>query len=1424
VRSHAKASSAGSSTPQAAGLWRIVRGVVAPRAFSHGANASGAPARRLLLALSLSLLLAALFAASASAAPVTIAESGTGAGKVEGPQGTDVKQSNGDLYVADEPNHRIDKFDSAGHFLLAWGYGVADGTSEVLQTCGPEASPPTARCFSGTNFFEAMFPRDVAVDQASGDVYVADSVRRRVLKFTSSGQLIFMVGQNVNKTKEAEAGATQAEKDFCAAASGDTCGVGESGAGPNEFANPLALAVKDSGPNAGRVWVGDTDRLMAIEPDGTPGPEVGLPGEGDTVALAVDSAGNFYTVRPGTIERQSISFEGIGNGVTFALGNLPLSCSSSEIGPIPLYAQDPSFPQKKLEEILEENCGDSVLYGSTYFYFVNQMADQNVGQLSCTILSGGGSCSVTTERDGAPGTVEKLDPSGALLDTLYTGGPEALTRDAAGNLYIGDRRGKYHFVVLDPAGQTTSVFAAGQVKANAFTGLGPQGNALALDEGSGTLYAANGLQERLGAVQAFTLPEPGPLPENQHVSDLEPTTVTLAADLNPEGSETTYHFEYGTSQSYGESTPIEMLAGEEFDPEPVEAELEGLTPNTPYHFRLCATNADATVCGPDTSFTTLPAVAIDPQWVTDVTATTAELHAEMDPIGVEAEAWLEYGTSESYGQVVPLANLGAGFGAVARQVFLEDLQPGTTYHYRFAARDERDGVIYTVHGEDRVFATQVSGLGFELPDNRAWEMVSPSNKHGGQLLMSQEGHLQASADGEGLAYQSAGSFEEAPEGNRILEASMNLALRGAGGTWRFKDITSPNASSAPLPLGAGTEYKIFSPDLGSALLEPRSVTPLSPAASERAPYLRVNTEPPSYTPLVTDKEGYANIPPGTGFGGDDQVGRAIGYVRVQGATPTLEHVVLKSDISLGPGTAAENGLYEWFEGQLERVSVLPEDEGGEMTGSLLGSGPGSVRNAISHTGSRVFWTSDGGSRHLYLHEAGTTESVKLDRLQPSASGEGSANPVFQGASADGTVVFFTDTHQLTAGASPKGSDLYRCEIPEGAAPGGCATLTDISAPTSGSAESAEVLGIAAALSADGSRIYFVAKGALDGAPNRQGDSAVAGEPNLYLWQQGEGVRFVATLSADDMFNWGNDVDPSAAKDVRLSTSGSPSGRYLAFMSRRSLTGFENRNAASDEPVQEVFRYDASADSLECASCNPTGARPLSIEPTESAARFVNAGGAWPGQQVAATLPQAVGIGGGNSIYRPRSVLDNGRVFFNAIDALVPADSNGEWDVYQYESDGVGDCTASSGGAATSRMAGGCVSLLSSGTGEGESAFYDASESGDDAFFLTGAALSVNDEDRELDIYDARVNGIPATRTPVAECSGEACQPVAQAPDDPTPASAAFKGAGNVRPEAAKRCAKGKQRVRRKGRVRCVAKKHHHQRTKRPAGRKRRASR
>ncbi|HET7418319.1 MAG TPA: NHL repeat-containing protein [Solirubrobacterales bacterium] len=1271
---------------------------------------------------------------TAHAAPETVAEYGTDAGQVSKPLGAVVDSSSGDLYITEGNNFRISKFDLEGNFLFAFGYGVADGVTHALQTCGPQASPPSKHCFAPNFGSPVLNPRSVAVDNSAGpshgDVYVSEP--HRISKFTSSGQLIFVLGRNVNETKVAEVGATQAEKNICTAASGDICGQGENGTGANEFSGSLPLAVDP----AGVVWVGDFERLCSFDSSGSPSAEVGLSGAGDTQSLALDSSGNFYV-----------------------------------------------------------------------------------------------------RSESLPGVRKLQAGSAALLETLDAGGgPRSVALDENDDVYIGDATSPYRFKVYNPAGEQTAQFGAGQVIGAPGDGVFFGTNGIAVAKSAGKLFSASSRSESESIVQAFPLPEPGPLPENQHVVNLLPTTVTLAAELNPEGDPTTYHFEYDTNPygddeaSHGTSVPVPEgnSAGEDFDSEEVAVNLEELIPSTTYHFRLCATNVAGTVCGADTTFMTRPAVVIEPEWASNLSAHSAQVHAEMDPLGVEAEAWLEYGADESYGQVLPLPNLGESFASVLRQATLSGLQAATTYHFRFAARDSRDGNVYTVHGPDRIFTTQMGGLDFQLPDERAWEMVSPADKHGARLFAGPGVHLQASVDGNNLGFQSILSTESDPDGNRALEPSMNLALRQADGSWSSKDITSPNQVVTQLAAGVGNEYKLFNSDLSEALLDPRSGTPLSSEASpEQTPYLRQNTEPPVYTPLVTTKEPYANVPLGTEFGNRTA---SVSGVQLAAVSLDFRHFGLRSTVPLVQDVpAVEETLYEWSGGRIQPISVLPPSEGSE-SGALVRANFGSVVSvdgALSMDGSRAFWSTGDA---LYLRYNATqgasalsggtcTEpekacTVQIDVKRPGVRSVGTPSPLFQGASADGTAVFFTDTEQLTEDASSQGADLYRCELPAGSAAGGCVSLIDLSAPT-GAGENAEVQGVAATFTADGSMIYFVANGVLDKAPNKFGDAAISGQPNLYLWQRGEGVRFIATLTDEDSTDWGHTLGFSQPLNgAWLTVTASPSGRYLAFMSQRSLTGYDNRSESGGQAAKEVFRYDAVAEFLSCVSCNPTQGRPhAALIPNDKAhSAFVNPLNLWQEQErlAAAALPEATELteATGLSFYRPRAVLDNGRVFFNAIDSLVPADSNGQWDVYQFEPTGVGDCSAASGAASIAPAAGGCVSLISSGTAEEEAAFVDADETGDNVFFWSPAQLSVLDEDQEVDIYDARVGGVAATRPAHAECLGEACQPAAQAPNDPTPASSAFKGPGNVK-KAPRRCAKGKRHVRRRGKVRCIARKHKH---------------
>lgn len=794
---------------------------------------------------------------------------------------------------------------------------------------------------------------------------------------------------------------------------------------------------------------------------------------------------------------------------------------------------------------------------------------------------------------------------------------------------------------------------------------------------------------------------------------------------------------------------------------------------------------------------------IERETVTDVTGTSGAVSGRINPNNLATTYWWEYGLGDCEVAVctkIPTDGVGIGEGRKGVDVsqLLPNLQPQTDYHYRLSAENS-EGVT---HGEGKIFTTQGLGLKSGLSDRRVWEMVSPPNKYSGTLFSSGETAIQASVSGTRLAYSSVGTIVRDPAGVRLPEPATVLAKRAADGTWESNDLAPLHTRATRLR--SDTEFKLFSPDLLRAAMEPADSTPLSPQASERTPYLWSDGSPAPFTPLVNA----ANVPPGTEFG--PQPGKINNPVRIEGASRDLAHVILRSDSVPLTEDAVAGSIYMWEGGQLQAVSKLPESEGGAVVQGMLGSGLGSVRNAVSDDGSRVFWTpsisygQNGISLpSLYVRDVESGKSARLDVVRSGAGG-GDERPAFNGASTDGSVVFFTDSHHLTGDASPTGRDLYRCEIGIVGEGLGCADLIDVSAPIGGSGESAEVYDQVAGFNEDGTRVYFVANGVLDETPNEAGETGEAETPNLYLWEEGQGTQFIATLSESDFAVWGGRLTLKSGFSYYISASSSPSGRYFAFTSDASLAGFENLNS-NGEPNTEVFVYDAEGDTrLTCVSCNPSGSAAVGEKLPETVEFFPpDPIGIWAGTRVAAILPEATqNEPNGRSLHRPRSVLDNGRVFFNSVDPLVSADSNGNWDVYQYQPVGIGTCTPQSSSASVSRSGGGCVGLLSSGTSEGDAGFLEATPSGNDAFFLTRGRLSVLDRDDEFDAYDARVDGIAAVQKPSQECGGDSCRPVVGTPGIAPPTSETFRGATTPL-----FCGKHQRKARRHGKAVCVRKKH-----------------
>jgi hypothetical protein len=893
---------------------------------------------------------------------------------------------------------------------------------------------------------------------------------------------------------------------------------------------------------------------------------------------------------------------------------------------------------------------------------------------------------------------------------------------------------------------------------------------LAVSGESGDVYLAGSGEHRV-EVWGPSAAVPEPVTEPPCAVGAE--GATLCGSVNPEGvALTECVFEWGTTSAYGNEAPCEepdaAEVGAGASPVPVDAQIAGLEPGTRYHYRLAAANPNNTTgersLGEDESFLTRGA-SIEEEAASLITPTSARLSAQVNPNGEEASYVFEYVTQQQFDESVvggesgfaeaitlpePPAELGSGSEFKEAGVKLGSLTPETAYRFRIAVST----AAVTDFGEELSFTTFAPNPASALPDGRAYELVSPPKKTGevwppepsGAWTGSCDGcvpgiedeqmPMQVSEDGEAVAYEGSPFSAGLASG-----ANEYLARRGSGG-WATQNLTTP--------LFAGLEeqgYKAFSADLGRAV-----IYQMEPALSATAP---VDGEGVSYANLYL-READGTIVPLIGEAPPQRDAGRFGTNRFEagfaganagaGLAGPLRHVIFEANDALteeAPGVAPEappvaadeHNLYEWADGALRLVNVVPGNEEA-ISGVVFGSGrelsgeqEGSVADfdgAISADGSRIFFSKRSSGR-VYVRVDGE------ETLEVGDPGK------FVVASADGSRVLLSD------------GCLYFLEAE------GCEE--DL---TGGQGGFQGILGA----SSDLSRVYFVDSKALAAG-------AEEGKPNLYAWDEGE-VSFIATLLESD--NQINAIQPlvgdwrpaSGARTAQVSVD----GRFLAFMSRAPLMSgsppsvYDNRVRGGEHcrpgqpaPCAEVFEYSADSKELTCASCNPSGERPLGASNLSLIKRH-------QGRISAAGLPQPTNLTG-----------EGGRLFFESQDALTAGDVNGNIkDVYEWEPQGIGSCTRAKG----------CVSLISSGRSPDDSIFLDATPSGDDALFITRDRLLAPDQDEKLDLYDARVGGgIPEPTAP--PCGGEPCQaPATPAPSLQGPASAGFSGPGNVPPKKKKK--------------------------------------
>jgi hypothetical protein len=709
------------------------------------------------------------------------------------------------------------------------------------------------------------------------------------------------------------------------------------------------------------------------------------------------------------------------------------------------------------------------------------------------------------------------------------------------------------------------------------------------------------------------------------------------------------------------------------------------------------------------------------------------------------------------------------------------------------------------------FAQTEASPGFrsELPDCRAYEMITPPYKGGWVAHGLQYSPPPVSPDGShliGLDFAGFAGTENLEQGGAQFGATYEFSRTPSG--WTTEALVPPAS------LSARSEFLGASSDLTRSLWQLLVQSKEGEEPKEILGFkLAVRDAGPGGTPRFTDVGPSAR--PGSP-GGLNQGGS------VAGASGDLQHILISVPSEGGqlfPGDTTLEGdtsLYEYSgTGNTEPALVgvrNPEalkgtphvNEHAELLsecGTTLGSAQqgASTYNAISADASVVYFTAlhgacvtppvnelyarVNGSRTVAISEPAMTPQREVEcggvcrEAQTAEDGKKRSEGLFRGASEDGSKVFFTTSQPLLNGDRDTGTDLYEADL----GPNGVQRLVQVSHgdetdPTPGA--NANVMGVAR-ISQDGSHVYYAAQGVLTRRANRLGAAAEPGGFNLYVYDTGTGkTSFVATLVTKEEVaeeyrrmiikreckeeftqpevekceeRTRQEVDRQLPPRVGLGQEdrrpfqATPDGRFAIFRSTRALTGVEDTSTAA-----QLFEYDAREETLVRVSIGACPSPKTTCTPSE---RFNGNGNVTDPKDEAIILTPSYNRYAPSGRTSSLSIAEDGTVVFASRARLTPGAIEGRENIYEFRD--------------------GNVYLISPGDEPvpleiseevGPKRLLGTDESGRDVFFFTTDKLVPQHVDTQAAWYDAREGGgFPAPAAPVA-CSGDACQ----GPLNPTP--------------------------------------------------------
>ncbi|HWA55397.1 MAG TPA: hypothetical protein VG816_14600 [Solirubrobacterales bacterium] len=1364
---HAKASSAGSTQGQGNRSGSFVRGAGATRDTSSDANGSGARSIgpvRLTFVLCLSIVAALALCASSALAQQTHPYTGTsfgpdgvgGSESFERVQSIAVDPANGDTYVYDGGAEKVYKFDSAG-------------APVEFSATGNNAISGVGLGFGGAEYEIALAPAG-SPGGTAGDIYVANN-----------GNAIHVYSAAGAELGEVEQG-------------GETCGVATDPSG-NFYAGVYSSTINKFTPSANPPVAGDLSGTGTVEhgicnvaADGLGNVYAAnfsagvyqLEGIADTTPTLIDSAANTMAIAPGSNDL----YADHGNEI------FQYDSSGTPIG---------GFGNGEISE----SHGVAVNSGATKIYV------------------------------GTPGKVKVFGPATTVPDAI-TEAADAITRNTAAlHGTVGAAGGPEATCVFQYT-STSAYFEHGFEGASEapcnpagpFSGSGTT----PVSAGATGLSAETNYRFRLlasssngsngGAVLSFSTPGAINV-QTDPATNITASGATLNGTINPEGTEPEEcAFEYRTG--FGSFTKVPCAEspatiGSGNSPVSVHLDLSELVGGTEYQFRLFGKNEFGSKQGGNEFFNT-NGPSLGSVSVGGVSETSATFHATVNPNGVDTSYVFEYVTQADFeasgfagATSVPLGgeSIGAGTANVEVSATAEGLEPKGAYRFRVSATSA-DGTStssalpFATFGPAPVFGPCPNdrfrtGPSAKLPDCRAYEQATPTDKYGSDVSGNTFG-VQAASSGDAVTFYTFAGFP-GPEHFAITNV---LLSRFDGAKWSTAGLANPPS------YGNQDNTLGWTSDLRLSFGIPR-----------------VGGGAPGNALVMRDSATGARtvlIPQGAGFTKGPSQERLIGGV-FDDDSKVLFAANGDVPVTSGPAplsmTKANVYLYDRDTGELTLAGLLPDSACATppcvpAAGSQFPFAFGTFAqdgNVVSTDGD-VYFIDSSGQLYLRRDAAGpgaTTVQVSASQ-KTNGGGSGGSDPngpqpvEFSGATPSGSKALFMSKEELTNDASTGGDetqDLYAYDKETGG-------LTDL-------APGGKVIGVLG-YSNDASSVYFAANGDLDGAgPAQAGNCEPAnsegGSCSVYLWQaEGTGgctttggcTSFVFRSEAgfgNGDYNWYSSL-VGDMKTARVSSDGST----LVFSSRSQLTAYDNQGTA------EFYRYEATSGQISCLTCSSSGVPPVG-KPDLKNGDLYHA----PGTHLSFKAQR----------FLSRNLSPDGkRFFFQSPDKLVPADVNGEVscgeeeetqvgsgpsceDVYEWEAPGEGSCTE--GSSAYSPVNGGCIYLLSTGTGIYPSYLADVSESGDTAFIYSRQKLVPSDEDNQEDIYAVKVDGGLAYQHEArpASCEGDACRGASSKPSSaPGAGTAAFEGPGNPKSNINKtRCPKGKRTVHSKGKVRCVAKKH-----------------